>query len=190
MSKTLVLLVAAGFMASANAAIVQLNLSGKAGDGLLSGNENGVVTGGLFTGGESGSGIFYDDVSNLLTINLSWATALGFTGLSGNATAAHIHGPTPSSGSAAFNENVGVLFSLSSGVTWDANATTGGVTARTITLTEPQEFQLLAGRYYINVHTATNPAGEIRGNIVIPEPSMAVLSLLGCAGMFVRRRRR
>ncbi len=182
------LLATGSFLASANAAVIQLDLRGKAGNGLLSGNENGTVVGGPFTGGEFGSGIFYDDVDNILTLNFTWATASGFTGLSGNATAGHIHGPTADSNAAAFLNNIGVLFGLDSGPTWNNNATTGGVTGRTITLTETQEQQLLAGRFYVNIHTSANPGGEIRGNI-IPEPSMALLSLLGCAGMIVRRRR-
>jgi len=32
-------------------------------------------------------------------------------------------------------------------------------------LTDAQSADLLAGRYYINIHTAANPAGEIRGQV-------------------------
>ena len=32
-------------------------------------------------------------------------------------------------------------------------------------LTDAQAADLLAGRYYINVHTAANPRGEIRGQV-------------------------
>jgi hypothetical protein len=35
----------------------------------------------------------------------------------------------------------------------------------TATLTDAQAADLLAGRYYINIHTAANPAGEIRGHV-------------------------
>ena len=38
---------------------------------------------------------------------------------------------------------------------------TGGPTA----LTADQVKDLLAGKYYVNVHTAKNPGGEIRGQI-------------------------
>jgi hypothetical protein len=34
-----------------------------------------------------------------------------------------------------------------------------------VTFTEEDLFDLLAGRYYVNVHTAQNPGGEIRGQI-------------------------
>jgi len=33
------------------------------------------------------------------------------------------------------------------------------------TLTDPQAADLMAGRYYVNVHTAANPGGEIRGQV-------------------------
>ncbi len=42
---------------------------------------------------------------------------------------------------------------------------TSPVTGGPVTLTTDQIKDLLAGRYYVNVHTARNPAGEIRGQI-------------------------
>jgi hypothetical protein len=33
------------------------------------------------------------------------------------------------------------------------------------TLTEAQATDLVAGRYYFNVHTAANPGGELRGQV-------------------------
>jgi len=33
------------------------------------------------------------------------------------------------------------------------------------TLTDAQAADLLAGRYYINIHTAANSGGEIRGQV-------------------------
>jgi hypothetical protein len=35
------------------------------------------------------------------------------------------------------------------------------------TLTEPQAADLLDGKWYVNVHTAANPGGEIRGQLMI-----------------------
>ena len=88
---------------AATGAIFQFDLQGNAGTGLLSGNEN-HVTSNPGEGGESGLGISYDDVSNLLTINANWGTGNGFSAdLSGIATASHIH-ETASSAPDGFSE--------------------------------------------------------------------------------------
>lgn len=174
----------------ASSAIILFNLQGKGGTGLLSGNENLVIAGTPGSGGEVGAGISYDDVSNELTINVAWGSGNGFLNLTGNASMGHIHGPTPSSGAAAFLENVGVLFFLDDTPAWNPSATAGGITNRVITLSAGQETELLAGRYYINVHTGTNGGGEIRGNmVVVPESSTALLALGGLALCFRRRTR-
>ncbi|MEM8874225.1 MAG: CHRD domain-containing protein [Planctomycetota bacterium] len=47
---------------------------------------------------------------------------------------------------------------------------------------------LLGGNYYVNFHTEQNGPGELRGQIVVPEP--ASLGLLGAAGTLLIRRRR
>jgi hypothetical protein len=80
---------------------------------------------------------------------LSWKVT--YSGLSGTATAAHIHGP------AAAGQNAGVLVPFTA------------VTSQPITgqapITPQQASDLAAGRWYVNVHTAANPGGEIRGQL-------------------------
>lgn len=71
-----------------------------------------------------------------------------YSGLTGPATMAHIHGP------AAPGANAPVLFPFAN----PASPITG-----TITLTDAQIADLMAGKYYFNVHTAENKGGEIRG---------------------------
>ncbi len=178
-------------LASSHAVIIAVNLEGKGGVGLLSTNENVTVTGIPGFGGEVGPGITYDNVTNVLTINVAWGLINGFGNLTGNASAGHIHGPTIASGAAAFLENRPVLFGLDSGPTWNNSATSGGITNRTITLSESQEAELLAGRYYINVHVAStgNGGGEIRGNLVVPETSTSVLGAAAFGLAALRRRR-
>jgi hypothetical protein len=89
--------------------------------------------------------IDYDAASKKLTWKLT------YSGLSGPATAAHFHGP------AEPGKNAGVKVPI-------ANATASPVDG-SATLTDEQAADLLAGKYYVNVHTATNPGGEIRGQV-------------------------
>ena len=81
---------------------------------------------------------------------LSWK--ITYSGLSGPATAAHFHGP------AAAGANAGVKVPI-------ANPGTSPVEG-SATLTDEQAADLTAGKYYINVHTAANPGGEIRGQVI------------------------
>ena len=87
----------------------------------------------------------YDTASK----KLSWK--ITYSGLSGPATAAHFHGP------AAAGANAGVAVAI-------PGAGTSPVEGNA-TLTDAQAADLMAGKYYINVHAAANPGGEIRGQV-------------------------
>jgi CHRD domain len=89
--------------------------------------------------------IDYDASSKKLTWKLT------YSGLTGPATAAHFHGP------AEPGKNAGVAVAI-------PNATTSPNDG-SATLTDAQAADLLAGKYYVNVHTAANPGGEIRGQV-------------------------
>lgn len=84
--------------------------------------------------------------------------ALHYSGLSGNATAAHIHGAAPASA------NAGVMIDLApyNGGAYGSNGVLSGI----IILTDAQKANILAGRTYVNFHTSANPGGEMRGQIV------------------------
>ena len=187
-----ILLAATSLMlaSSAHSAIVYFDILGKDGSGLRSTNENHVVASPTRLGGEVGAGIFFDDITKVLTINVAWGSVNGFTDLTGVATAGHIHGPTAAGGVASFTQNSSTIIGLDSGPTWNNSATSGGITNRTIVLNAAQETALLEEKNYLNFHTGTNPSGEIRGNLVIvPEPSHAVLSIIGLALLGARRKR-
>lgn len=183
------LLLLGAWLNCAHADIIPFDLQGTAGFGLLPGNENPAVSGG--TGGEIGAGIFFDDVALQLTINIGWGSGNGFTDLTGNATLGHIHGPTPDPAPTSFTENASPLITLHTLSGWNASATNGGF-AGTLSLTSGQAADLFAGKFYINVHTQTNGGGEIRGYLVVPEPSsLALLAMgVGCALFLWWRRAR
>ncbi len=199
LASSLLLAVAVLTPTLSRATVFTFDLLGTAGAGLLSGNETGAINGTPGTGGEFGGGITFDDVTKILSIEIAWGSGNGFTDLSGAASAAHVHGPTASPGTASFSENAGVLFGITSGgFTFNNSASSGFVTGVSTALSPTDEAALFAGSLYINVHTATNSGGEIRGNLVnptaIPEPSayaaLAGLATLGCVAATRRRRDR
>jgi len=73
-----------------------------------------------------------------------------YSGLSGPAAAGHFHGP------AGPGQNAGVVVPFSD----PASPIRGEAT-----LTEAQAADLLAGRWYVNVHTRAHPGGEIRAQV-------------------------
>ncbi|MGZ3837412.1 MAG: CHRD domain-containing protein [Flavisolibacter sp.] len=97
------------------------------------------------TGTVTGS---YDANTNVLNYSVSWSN------LSGPATLGHFHGPA----AAGANATVVVPFTLNN------NGNTGTASG-TATLTDAQETDLLAGKWYANIHTAAYGAGEIRGQV-------------------------
>lgn len=114
----------------------------------------------------------YDDVSNLLSWNIS------FSGLLAPETVSHFHGP------AAPGSNAGVQIGLPVGSPKIGSAT----------LSETQELQLLDELWYINVHSSFATAGEIRGQLLlapVPEPETYAMMLagLGLVGAIARRRK-
>ena len=82
------------------------------------------------------------------TKKLTWKGT--YSGLTGPATAAHFHGP------ATEGKNAGVMIPIS-----PATSPLEG----SATLTDDQAKALMGGDVYVNVHTAANKAGEIRGQL-------------------------
>jgi hypothetical protein len=86
----------------------------------------------------------YDKSSHKLAYTVT------YSGLSGPATAAHFHGP------AAPGANAGVVIPFAN----PASPIHGEAM-----LTDAQAADLLAGRWYVNVHTRAHPGGEIRSQV-------------------------
>jgi Cu/Zn superoxide dismutase len=96
--------------------------------------------------GKGSAEITFDTVTRKLT----WKVT--YTGLTAKPTAAHFHG------SATAQTTAGVLVDMPGS---DKSPFEGSAT-----LTEEFAKQLLAGTWYINIHTATYPGGEIRGMVL------------------------
>ena len=87
----------------------------------------------------------YDTTSR----TLSWT--VGYSGLTGPATAAHFHGPAPAGKSAPVE--IPQKTPLDSPMKGSA------------TLTDAQAKDLMDGMMYFNIHTADHKPGEIRGQV-------------------------
>jgi hypothetical protein len=90
-------------------------------------------------------------VGQLDTATKTFTYTVSFNGLTGPATMAHFHGP------AAPGANAGVEVPL-------GNNPTSPIKGEKV-LTAVQMSDLVAGKWYVNVHTAANPGGEIRGQV-------------------------
>lgn len=80
------------------------------------------------------------------TKQISWTAS--HSGLSGDPTAAHFHGPADP------GENAGPIVDI-----------TGKIESGSAELTDAQLADLQAGKIYLNIHTAKFPDGEIRGQV-------------------------
>ena len=89
----------------------------------------------------------FDEQTKVLTYTLT------FEDLSGPAAVAHIHGP------ANRKQNAGVVAALG-----DKNPSSP--ISGSVTLTDEQVKMLRSAKLYVNVHSAADPGGEIRGQIV------------------------
>lgn len=99
------------------------------------------------TGTVSGT---YNSKSKMLDYTVTW------NGLTTNPTGMHFHGPA----------DPGVNAPVMVPITGFTVATSGTLTSMA-TLTPAQDSALVAGKMYYNVHTTTNPGGEIRAQLTV-----------------------
>jgi hypothetical protein len=104
------------------------------------------------TNGSGTADLTYDPATRVVTWNIP------YSGLSSPTTMAHFHGP------AKLGQNAPVLIWLNTQGSPPANPITGSAT-----LTPEQAQQFLAGAWYVNVHTQSHPACEIRGQVTPPK---------------------
>jgi hypothetical protein len=82
---------------------------------------------------------------------LKWT--ISYSGLTGAPFAIHFHGPADAT------RNAGIAVHITGNL---ASPITGSAT-----LTDRFAADLLAGRWYLNIHTKAHPAGELRGQMVV-----------------------
>lgn len=127
--------------------------------------------------GSGTAAVSLDDVSNVLTWELK------FSGLADgpqSAIAAHFHLGAPGVGPGPIEIDI-------------ENAAFKSPDAGSATITDLQKTDLLAGDWYINVHSTNSPGGEIRGQVLqggggvggvaeLPEAAGAPLQATGSSG--------
>jgi hypothetical protein len=132
----------------------------------------------------------YNDMGTVVTGDDTFIFSMFASGMSGSALAAHIH-------MAQVGVNGPVIQGLGAGNGFAFIGLPGGVLIGGGPLPAPSPTflgTLTAGMGYVNVHTASFPGGEIRGQLIqvsaVPEPSAYAMLLAGIAALgFVARRR-
>jgi CHRD domain len=102
--------------------------------------------------GKGVANLTYDPATRVITWTIS------YQGLSGAVTMGHFHGP------AAQGESASPQLWLTVKDAAVENPIKGQAT-----LTPEQAKDLAAGKWYVNLHTAAHPAGEVRGQVILPK---------------------
>lgn len=110
----------------------------------------------ISTTGSGTAQISYNQSTRRITYILTWQ--LGSA--SATTTLMHFHGAEDGSDTKSSPPVIDI--------TGFTSASSGTLTGTTRELTGTESAQLLAGKWYVNIHSSTYPAGEIRGNIKFP----------------------
>jgi hypothetical protein len=97
---------------------------------------------------------FYNKITKTLSYTLTWSGIQG-----GTITGMHIHGPSDPGFNAAVLQSFSGYKTTPSG-TYNGTLVADGVAVK--------EEDILGGKMYVNIHNATYPGGEIRGQITFP----------------------
>ena len=96
----------------------------------------------------TGTGVLQASLDKTTSV-LTWTVT--YSGLTGPVRSAHFHGPSTAS------INAGVALGMSGNLDSPIKGSA--------TLTPAQAADVLAGKWYVNLHTAINLGGEIRGQV-------------------------
>jgi hypothetical protein len=122
--------------------------------------------------------IMLDTIGNTITWDIDYQDLTGQIVAPG----AHLHGP------ASPGVTAGVQVFLAGGAAAPLPQPATGNLSGSAPITDAQEAEIIAGLWYVNIHTAANGAGEIRGQVV-PEPTALAMIAWGGVVAFSRRSR-
>ena len=108
-----------------------------------------------------------DDATNMVSASCT------YTGLSSNANNAHIHMQAP--GQPTGGPIVNLTFT----------AATSGTASGSEALLDAEETAMIAGTCYVNIHSANNPGGEIRGQVVAEVPAVSTWGVVATTILLV-----
>jgi hypothetical protein len=130
----------------------------------------------------TGSGALVLNGDNTLTYNIS------YSGLVGDFSVSHIHGPSAFGGPSAGILQPSANFTLSN---TPITSNSGVLSGTTGVLTSEQLGWLFNNETYVNIHSTFAPGGELRGQIaLVPEPGTFALAGLGLGALVVGLRRK
>jgi len=141
------------------------------------------TNGDFVTGSGNGTGTIvgdYDDVADLLNYTITWQDLLD----PGTVTNMHFHN-APAGASAGVDLGI----PANSGADW-----VSPIDRTAIPVGAAEETNLLAGNWYVNIHTSNFGGGEIRGQVLValvPEPAtagLAVIAFLSAVSLGRRKR--
>ncbi|RYD76524.1 MAG: CHRD domain-containing protein [Sphingobacteriales bacterium] len=95
--------------------------------------------------------VSYDKSTKMLSFTVVYQS------LTAAPSGAHIHGPAAKGANAGIKYDFFAIFPKTQAGTFSDKVLVDGIKLK--------EDSLLAGFYYVNIHTSTNPGGEIRGQI-------------------------
>jgi hypothetical protein len=168
--KKIIIALLSSIAVTSQAALIPIGVSPAGTDaavGLSPSNEVPAVTGSSGSGGAISGGVVFDTDTRELMLTLGYGSAAGFTDLTGPATSMTLNGPAGTNQTAAVLEDLGP-FSFPS-----TNPAAGGLIFGTVTVPTNGVSDLLAGFYYVNIGTAANTNGEIRGQLIPLPPTIS-----------------
>ena len=134
------------------------------------GSDNSVTVPGSVTFGTTMNGAGENPAMNVPGVGTAtivksagvYTFTINFSGMSGPLTGAHIHGP------AAVGANANVIVPFSTTGAGASGTLTGTFTSTNTAAISNDSLDVLMtnGNAYVNLHTAANPGGEIRGQLL------------------------